>query len=188
MDGEEARRPLDQEASLFDGPGASAAHNWVALATHPHKEQVALENLERQGFSAYCPKIRKTVRHARRSRDVLRPLFPGYVFASFSRSANRWRGMASTFGVRRVIAFGGTPCLLSSDFISSLKAREVDGALTRPATPYRLGQTVCLTSGAFEGLVATIIEMDEKQRLVVLLDLLNQSVRVKTDYKGVREL
>lgn len=30
--------------------------------------------------------------------------------------------------------------------------------------------------------------MGEKQRLVVLLDLLSQSVRVRTDFKGVREI
>jgi transcriptional antiterminator RfaH len=170
--------------------GAPSQDNskWVALATHPHKEQVALENLERQGFSVYCPKIRKVVRHARQSQEVLRPLFPGYVFASFGNATSRWRSMASTYGVRRVIAFGDRPCLLGDDFISGLKSREVDGALIKPAVPYRLGQKVCLTSGAFEGLVATIIEMNEKQRLVVLLDLLNQSVRVRTDYKSVREL
>lgn len=161
---------------------------WVALATHTHKERTAIENLERQGFSAYCPMIRKVVRHARKSQEVLRPFFPGYVFASFGDATSRWRSMASTIGVRRVIAFGEKPCLLSEDFISSLRAREVEGAITKPVSPYSLGQKISLTGGAFEGLVATIIAMDEKQRLVVLLDLLNQSVRVRTDFKGVREI
>jgi transcriptional antiterminator RfaH len=161
---------------------------WVALATHTHKERTALENLERQGFAAYCPMIRKVVRHARRSQEVLRPFFPGYVFASFGTATSRWRSMASTIGVRRVIAFGETPCLLSEEFISSLRAREVEGAITKPVSPYSVGQSVRLTGGAFEGLVATIIDLDEKQRLIVLLDLLNQSVRVRTDFKGVSEI
>lgn len=161
---------------------------WVALATHTHKERTALENLERQGFTAYCPMLRKVVRHARRSQEVLRPFFPGYVFASFGSATSRWRSMGSTIGVRRLVAFGERPCLLTGDFISSLRAREVEGAIIKPVSPYKIGQSVCLTGGAFEGLVATIIEMDEKQRLTVLLDLLNQSVRVRTDFKGVREV
>lgn len=37
-------------------------------------------------------------------------------------------------------------------------------------------------------LLAAIDLTDEKQRLVVLLDLLSQSVRVRTDFKGVREI
>lgn len=118
---------------------------WVALATHPHKERTAIENLERQGFSAYCPMMRKVVRHARKSQEVLRPFFPGYVFAGFGSATSRWRSMASTIGVRRVIAVGEKPCLLSEDFISSLRARELEGAITKPVSPYSLGQKVSLT-------------------------------------------
>jgi transcriptional antiterminator RfaH len=189
MDCEDVGRAHEPVGERRADAGASRQGSlWVALATHPHKEQVALDNLERQGFSVYGPKMRKIVRHARRSQEVLRPFFPGYVFARFGSTGSRWRSMASTIGVRRVISFGDRPCLLGEDFIVSLKAREVDGALMKPATPYKIGQSVCLTSGAFEGLIATIIEMDEKQRLVVLLDLLNQSVRVRTGYAGVREL
>lgn len=171
----------DSVASAFE-----KAEQWLALATQPHKERVAIENLQRQGYETYCPMLRKQVRHARRVQDVLRPFFPGYVFAKLG--ANRvWRSMQSTFGVRRVIAFGEQPCLLSGDFIAALRVREVDGAIVKPVKDYRVGQTVHLAGGAFDGLVATIIEMDEMQRLVVLLDLLNQTVRVHTDFRGVRE-
>lgn len=159
---------------------------WLAVATHPHKERVALENLQRQGYETYCPMLRRKVRHARRVQDVLRPFFPGYVFAGVGVD-QPWRSMHSTFGVRRVIAFGDRPSLLSGKFIDALRAREVDGGIVKPSQDYHIGQSVCLTGGAFDGFVATIIEMDEKQRLVVLLDLLNQTVRVHTDFRGVRE-
>ena len=62
--------------------------------------------------------------------------------------------------------------------MQSLKGREVEGDL--PAeSPYRVGQQVRLAGGAFDGLVATIIETDEKDRLVVLLDFMNRGMRVK---------
>ncbi|MEZ5899109.1 MAG: transcriptional activator RfaH [Hyphomicrobiaceae bacterium] len=162
------------------------AGQWLAIATHPHKERAAIENLERQDFQTYCPMVRKRIRHARRVQDVLRPLFPGYVFAALS-AGQSWRSIHSTLGVRRVIAFGETPGMLSGDFISALRAREIDGAIVKPSQDYQVGQTVRMTGAAFEGLVATIVEMDEKQRLVVLLDLLNQTVRVHTDVHGIRE-
>lgn len=162
-----------------------AGRSWLALATHAHKERVALENLQRQGYDTYCPMLRKTIRHARRTQVALRPLFPGYVFASTTQS---WRSMRSTFGVRRIIAFGDEPCLLSHDFILALRAREVDGAIVKPTNPYKVGQQVRMTHGAFDGLVATILDMDEKQRLVLLIDILNQGVRVHTDITAVREL
>ena len=56
----------------------------------------------------------------------------------------------------------------------------------RPPNPYHVGQKVQIATGAFDGLIATIIEMDEKDRLVVLLDLMNRGIRVKLKSEGVR--
>jgi len=87
--------------------------------------------------------------------------------------------MLSTRGVRTLVRCGGRPSFIASEFIDSLKAREIEGAITRPASPYIIGQQVCVVGGAFDGLVATIIEMDEKDRLVVLMDVLNRPVNVR---------
>ncbi len=161
-------------------PGA-----WVVANTQPHREHVAVENLERQEFLAYCPLIRKRVRHARRSRDELRPLFPGYLFVRVDRDLQRWRPILSTFGVRTLVRCGDRPGFLDDRFIHSLKAREMDGAIVKPESPYRVGQQVRITGGAFDGLVAQIVEMDEKHRLVVLMDLLNRPVKVRIEERGV---
>jgi transcriptional antiterminator RfaH len=152
---------------------------WAAVNTQPHRERVALENLMRQEFDVYCPLIRKRVRHARRAQNVLRPLFPGYVFVRVSLSAPRWRPILSTIGVKTLVRCGAGPSLIAHDFIESLKAREIDGAIARPARPYRIGQQVRIAGGAFDGIVATIIEMDERDRIVVLMDMLNRPVKAK---------
>jgi len=158
--------------------GAGAVRRWVAVNTHPHREHIALENLTNQGFDAYCPMVERQVRHARRTRDVRRPLFPGYLFARID-LAGRWRPILSTFGVRSLVRFGDQLSFVEDGLIDGLKAREVDGVIVKPAEPLRPGQQVRVQGGPFDGLVATIIEMDEKDRLVVLMDLLNQSVKVK---------
>ena len=64
-------------------PGEVAAW-WAAVNTQPHREQVAHANLERQGFVTYCPVVRRRRSHARRVDEVLRPLFPGYLFVNVS--------------------------------------------------------------------------------------------------------
>jgi len=165
----------------------AAGFQWLALATHAHRERAAEENLRRQGYATYCPMIQKSVRHARKTQLVLRPLFPGYLFAGVAPDAS-WKSMHSTIGVRRVISNGEHPCILGNDFIAALRARELGGVIVKPVQPYQIGQQVRLTSGAFDGLVATIIEVDEEKRLVLLLELLNQSVRVHTGINAVREL
>jgi transcriptional antiterminator RfaH len=158
---------------------------WVVVNTHPHREYLALENLNRQKFSAYCPQILKRVTHARRTQDVLRPLFPSYVFVQINAELQRWRSILSTFGVRALVTCGEKLSYLDGGFIQSLKARELEGAIVRPETPYQVGQQVRLTGGAFDGLVATILEMNEKDRLLVLLDMLNRPVKVKVEARGV---
>jgi len=151
---------------------------WIAINTHPHRESIALKHLERQNFETYCPVMRKRRSHARRVDWVLRPLFPNYLFVKANWGARRWRPILSTHGVRAIVRSGDEPSFIAQEFIASLKTREVDGAIVRPPVPYQLGQKVEIAEAAFAGLVATIIEMDEKDRIVVLLELMNRSTRV----------
>jgi transcriptional antiterminator RfaH len=170
------------EYASFSGPERS----WVVVNTHPHREQIAIENLDCQNFRTYCPLVRKTVRHARKSQEVLRPLFPGYVFVQVSPGLHRWRPILSTRGVRTLVRTGEQLSFLDNGFIEALRQREVAGAIVRPERPYEIGQRVEITSNAFDGVVATIIDMDEKNRLVVLLDLLGRAVKVKVEADVVR--
>lgn len=78
--------------------------------------------------------------------------------------------------------------LLDDDFVDSLKVREIDGLISKPAAPFHVGQHVRVTGGPFDGLVAQIIELGEKDRLVLLMGLLNGTVKVRVDAKGVTEI
>lgn len=164
---------------------SGAATKWVVVNTHPHKEHVALRNLAQQQFSSYCPFVRKRVRHARRAQDVLRPLFPSYLFVQMTPDLKRWHSIHSTIGVRSLVRFGERVGLLDGCFIQCLRARELDGAIVRPENPFSLGQQVRMSGGAFDGLVATIVAMGEKERLVVLMDILNRSVKIKTEARNI---
>jgi transcriptional antiterminator RfaH len=175
------------EAGYMSGIDQAAVPQgkWVVVNTHPHKESFAIENLQRQNFQAYCPMAHKRIRHARREQDVLRPLFPGYIFTQVDTASHRWRSIASTFGVRSLVSFGDRLSFLEDGFVQTLKAREVGGAIIRPTTPYAVGQQVRVSGGAFDGIVATIVEMNEKDRLVVLLNLLSRPTKMKLRMREV---
>lgn len=161
---------------------------WIVVNCQPHRESVALENLRRQAFNCYCPMIRRQVRHARRTYESVRPLFPNYVFVALDFGRQSWRSLLSTRGVRGVISCGEAPSMLGSEIIEELRAREIDGAVTRPTAPFRIGQRVGIVRGALDGLVATIVDLDEKDRIVVLLDLLNRPVRVSVKSESLAEV
>lgn len=157
---------------------ATSEEPWIVVNTRPHAEPTALENLQRQAFETYCPMLRKRRSHARRVDMVLRPLFPGYLFARPGTAGRRWRPILSTHGVRTVVRAGEEPSCIDHGFIASLKAREIDGAVARPAKPYQVGQKVQITDGPFDGIVTTIIDLDEKERVVVLLEVLKRATRL----------
>ena len=161
---------------------------WAVVNTQPNRHLVAADNLLRQGFAAYCPMVRKQVRHARRTQEVRRPLFPGYLFVAMNSQEQRWRPMLSTVGVRSLVRFGDRIALLNDGFVESLQTREIDGGIMRPATEYAVGQTLKINTGAFDGLVATIVEMNEKDRLIVLMTLLNRPVRVTLDASALASI
>ena len=158
---------------------------WIVVNSQPHREHIALENLARQAFQAYCPMMRTRVRHARRTLDVLRPLFPGYLFVRVNPDLQRWRPILATYGVRKLVCCGDRPGFLDEGFVEGLKSREIGGAIVRPASSYEAGQQVKMVGGAFDGLIATILECDEKDRLVVLMDLLNRPTKVRVDARCV---
>ena len=159
-----------------------ACGTWVAASTHQFKEPVAVANLERQDFHAYCPMIRRRVRHARRVKEVLRPLFPGYVFIRLDPWRDQWRPILSTVGVRALIRFGDRFGFVSQEFVETLRAREEHGAvpLPRARDSYVQGEHVRLREGPFAGVVATVLHCDEGDRLTLLMDMLRRSVSVQS--------
>jgi transcriptional antiterminator RfaH len=159
----------------------SFAHQcgWGVVNTQPHRERIAVDNLTRQEFQPYCPLVRRRIRHARRAYDVLKPLFPGYLFVWLDPTM-RWRAILSTNGVTTLVRCGEQPSLAPHGFVEALQSREIEGVIVRPESSYKVGQPVRIACGPFDGLAATIIAMDdEHDRLVVLVNLLNRSVNVK---------
>ena len=149
--------------------------------THPHKERFARENLLRQGFVVYQPLILKRVSHARRVQHLPRALFPGYLFVAAEPETSRWRALGGTLGVRSFIRIGNKPALMSGRFIAELRAREIDGVISRPPVPFQPGDTIRVVRGPFEGTVAKILNAGERDRVAVLLELLHRDVVANLD-------
>ncbi|MEC9369124.1 MAG: transcription termination/antitermination NusG family protein [Pseudomonadota bacterium] len=164
-----------------------AGGRWVAATTHQFKELVAVANLEKQGLRAYCPMVRRKVRHARKLQEVLRPLFPGYVFIRIATDREQWRPILSTIGIRALVRFGDRLGFMPAGFVEGLRHREEDGAVPMPCyrNSYSVGEKLRFREGPFEGLIATVLNCEEKDRLLVLLNLLRQGVRVRVPIETV---
>ena len=162
---------------------------WLALYTKARQEQRALVNIERQGFTAYCPMIRRLRRHARRIEHVRRPLFPSYVFVHLDKYKFQWRPLLSTTGVSSVVQFDGKPALVPEGFIESLQACENESDLRAKTAPrIEIGETVRILDGSFDNLVAKVLSLPEKDRIWLLLDIMGRKVRVQHDVLSITRI
>jgi transcriptional antiterminator RfaH len=164
-----------------EGAGASeesADALWYVVHTRPHAEAQAIYHLEMQGYHVFCPRYRRTVRHARKAKSVLSPLFPNYLFLHLEVSREPWRAINSTRGVVRLIMQGEAPQPVPNGIVDSLQARtRADGTMDWTPT-FTIGQTVRITDGPFAEFVGTLEHLNAAGRVRVLLDLLGRSVRV----------
>ncbi len=159
--------------------------SWIVVATQPRWELFVEENLVRQSHNVYCPLIAKRVRHARRIYEVKRPLFPGYLFVE-RKPSFIFSSILRTYSVRSVVRDGDAPASLPSDFVASLRAREIEGVIKQQEAAFKPRPSLTIDSGPFEGVVGHIIEARENDRVLLLLDLIHSQAELNVNTKMLR--
>lgn len=159
---------------------ATAQWGWYAVHTHPRKEQVALENLERQGFESYLPMLHVQKVRRGKAQMVDEAMFPRYLFVRLDSSAQgrSWSPIRSTLGVRSLVQFGEKPARVAPELIEWLRQRERD---FDPQHLFEPGDTVSITAGPFKGLEALYQGVDGEHRAMILLEILSKPVRLAVD-------
>lgn len=150
---------------------------WYVVFTRPSAEGKALTQLENQGYTAYLPLYRTKRRHARREEMVDRPLFPRYLFVALDILEQQWRPILSTVGVADLLRRGDRPTAVPSGLVEALRERESGGYHSEPSGWYpRPGDQVRVVGGPFADVVGSLFRISDKDRVLVLLDLLGREV------------
>ncbi len=155
---------------------------WHAVAAKPRMELWARTNLWERDLEVYLPLVRRWRRHARRRDLVTRPLFPGYLFVHVDLDATSSRAIDMARGVKGLVRFGARPPHLPAEVIEGIRACEgPDGHIDLESWRggFRAGEQVLISNGALADIAAIIESVDEKARLVVLLDIMGRQVRAR---------
>lgn len=148
------------------------------VRTHPNAELIAIDNIQRQSFDVYQPKIVERKAKKGITRECVSPLFPCYLFVHITKP---WSCLRSTHGVAALLTMGNTPARVPDRVITELKSRENSSGLVVLAKQrFNEGDTVKIAAkGMFEGQLALIENMPVSDRQRVLLSLLsNPGIRV----------
>jgi transcriptional antiterminator RfaH len=127
------------------------------------------------------PHFHKTVRHARQLREVIAPVFPGYVFVVLNPERDRWRSINGTFGVARLISAHHRPTPVPTGVVEALLASVDESGLVRFSGGLQPGQLVRVVAGPFAQVLGVLQRLDAKGRVQVLLNIMGGHAPVLMD-------
>ena len=154
-------------------------NKWFIAQIKPNSYDVAIRNLERQGFKTFLPKMEITQRKENKFLVKNVNVFPGYMFVCFNPDIITWTKINSTYGVSKILTSSNKPAEISSDLILELKKRyEINSNLTQTENLQR-GDSIKFYTGPFTDLIAKIESVDEKNRIWVLLEAMGGHQRLK---------
>lgn len=156
------------------------AQRWIVAKTKPSRDFWAAENVARQGYGFYLPKI--YVRNKRYARAE--PLFPSHLFVLVEGS---WRFLLSTFGVSGVMLQGSEPAIVATHEIDRLRRLEgADGFIELPGTDkFKNGEKVRVLDGPMEGRVGVYQGQTGRERVLVLFDFLGRKTPMLIDERAL---
>lgn len=152
--------------------------SWFVIWTESRAEKKVEARLAALGLSPWLPIFKERHRWSDRWREVVCPLFPGYLFARAR--AVEWYKVLRTPGVLTIVKEGERPALLADSFITRLRdAIERNGAVPEPvaeAVDYRPGDEVIVQEGALKGVRGVVRERRSARQLVIWVSEIGRGV------------
>lgn len=154
---------------------------WFVVQVKPNSHDLAIRNLERQGFETFLPKTRVTVRKKNifLFKDIY--VFSGYMFVGVDTQSANWAKINNTFGVSKVLVFNNKPSVIPNDLIMALKT-QYEGNIARLAQKdFNQGDLIKFNSGPFLDLIAKIESVGNTSSIYVLLEVMGGRRKLKID-------
>ncbi len=167
-----------------DGSGLSCP--WYALHTRHQHEKAVAQILSNKGFEIFLPLYPVAHRWQDRTKQLLLPLFPCYVFLR-GELEHRLQ-ILTTPGVHTIVGWAGRPAIISQAEIDAVR-RVVESSLRVEPHPFlKCGDWVRVRSGPLQGLEGILVRKKNLFRLVLSVELLGRSAAVEVDVRMVERV
>lgn len=150
-----------------DGPDDQRG-SWFVIWTESRAEKKVESRLAALGLSPWLPTITRRHRWSDRWREVVLPLFPGYLFARARQV--EWHKVLRTPGVLTIVKHEGKPALIGDDFINTLKdaiERGRDQEIAEVRDFHSGDDVVVVQDGPLKGVRGVVREKRNGRQLVI---------------------
>ena len=149
---------------------------WYLIYTRPKHEKKVQERLVELKIDCFLP-LRKQLRVSpERKRIVNEPLFPSYLFVYLTNMQTYYKGM-DTDGALYYVRMGKEIARVSETVVNNIrllvnqtKDFEVSERRFQPS------QRLVISKGALTGLTCEVVHFENKQKLLVRVDLLRRNL------------
>ena len=152
---------------------------WFALVVRSQHEKIVAAALQDKGYEELLPLYSIRRRWSDRMKELMLPLFPGYLFCRFD--LNFRLPILVTPGVLQVVGAGKVPLPVDESEITALRSIVNSGLQAEPWPYLKVGQRVRIERGSLEGVEGILTSVKKPSRLVVSVTLLQRSVAVEVD-------
>jgi transcriptional antiterminator RfaH len=157
--------------------------SWFTVYTKPRQERVAIEHLERQGFSCFLPMAINPYQRRSARKPRIEPLFPRYLFLHAVPDQQSLGPVRSTRGVCSLVRFGMQLATMPQRVIESIDRRRdpETGLVQLDPVPVNVGDKVKVFDGPLAGLEGIFQERKGEKRALLLAKLLGTETTVEVD-------
>ena len=151
--------------------------NWLAAYTKARHETSVARQLEAKEVSFLLPTYLKSSRWSDRTKRLLAPLFPSYVFVHVG-DEERVRVLQTT-GVVSFVSMAGRPSPLGDEEVKLLRECAARPHVFEPHPFLCVGQRVKVKQGTFAGWEGVLASKKNSARLVISVEQIMRSVSVE---------
>ncbi len=168
-------------------PGVDTKLCWYAIHTHPKQEERAESNLRAWQVETFAPryKQRRYNQYTNHPSQLIKPLFPRYIFARFVASELLHK-VRYTRGVHSVVSFGQEPLPVDDELIAIIQARRSEDGFIRIGDELKAGDHVMIKAGHFKGFTGIFERsMKDADRVMIMLKTVGYQPHVVVEKEHV---
>ncbi len=166
------------ETFPFERPGAL---HWYAVQVHARHEKRIAADLRERGLEAFLPVANQVHRWSDRRAVVEVPLFPCYVFVHVELVSTTRLAILRTPGVFRFVGFANGPAPIPDAQIEAVQAVLVNRLPIVSCGFVKVGERVRIRGGALEGVEGVLVGHNGGRKLIISIDLIQQSLAVSVE-------
>jgi len=163
---------------------------WYAVYTRAGDEERTASNLRAGSIETFAPRRRerRMNRVTCKFADVVKPLFPRYLFARFNVEEALWR-VRYTRGVHSVVSFGAGPSAVRDDLIELLREHGGEDGVMQASEEFHEGDRVRISEGPFKNFEGVFSgRMKDNERVRILLSAVSYQSHIIIDRDALKKI